>query len=96
MEENRKHAKRGGSPRSTRVSQADRRSPKSGRRITIRTTLRQAKRQRSRLQRIDAGTEPDALSGGVARTHVVDGRILHAVLLEIFSDDAGVGTLLVP
>ena len=35
-------------------------------RITIRTTLRQAKRQRSRLQRIDAGTEPDALSGGVA------------------------------
>ncbi|MCA9505877.1 MAG: acetylglutamate kinase [Myxococcota bacterium] len=37
-----------------------------------------------------------ALSGGVARTHVVDGRILHAVLLEIFSDDAGVGTLLVP
>ncbi|MAG31839.1 MAG: acetylglutamate kinase [Deltaproteobacteria bacterium] len=37
-----------------------------------------------------------ALTGGVARTHVVDGRILHAVLLEIFSDDAGVGTLLVP
>ncbi|MEZ4381849.1 MAG: RNA polymerase sigma factor [Nannocystaceae bacterium] len=35
-------------------------------RITIRTTLRQAKRQRSRLQRIDAATEPDALSGGVA------------------------------
>ena len=30
------------------------------------------------------------------RTHVVDGRIRHAVLLEIFSDDAGVGTLLVP
>ncbi len=37
-----------------------------------------------------------ALSGGVARTHVVDGRVQHAVLLEIFSDDAGVGTLLVP
>ena len=37
-----------------------------------------------------------ALSGGVARTHVVDGRVIHAVLLEIFSDDAGVGTLLVP
>ena len=37
-----------------------------------------------------------ALSGGVARTHVVDGRVVHAVLLEIFSDDAGVGTLLVP
>lgn len=37
-----------------------------------------------------------ALAGGVARTHVVDGRIRHAVLLEIFSDDAGVGTLLAP
>jgi acetylglutamate kinase len=37
-----------------------------------------------------------ALAGGVSRTHVVDGRIQHAVLLEIFSDDAGVGTLLVP
>ena len=37
-----------------------------------------------------------ALAGGVARTHVVDGRVLHAVLLEVFSDDAGVGTLLVP
>ena len=37
-----------------------------------------------------------ALSGGVRRTHVVDGRIQHAVLLEIFSDDAGVGTVLVP
>ena len=38
----------------------------------------------------------DALSGGVARTHVIDGRVLHAVLLEIFTDDAGVGTLLIP
>jgi acetylglutamate kinase len=37
-----------------------------------------------------------ALSGGVSRTHVVDGRVIHAVLLEIFSDDAGVGTLLEP
>ena len=38
----------------------------------------------------------DALSGGVTRTHIIDGRVLHAVLLEIFTDDAGVGTLLVP
>jgi acetylglutamate kinase len=37
----------------------------------------------------------DALSAGVARTHIIDGRILHAVLLEIFTD-GGVGTLLVP
>ncbi len=38
----------------------------------------------------------DALIGGVARTHIIDGRVLHAVLLEIFTDDAGVGTLIVP
>ncbi len=34
-----------------------------------------------------------ALERGVSRTHIVDGRILHAVLLEIFTD-GGVGTLL--
>jgi acetylglutamate kinase len=34
-----------------------------------------------------------ALEGGVARAHVVDGRVQHAVLLEIFTD-RGVGTLL--
>jgi acetylglutamate kinase len=34
-----------------------------------------------------------ALDQGVARTHIVDGRVLHAVLLEIFTD-SGVGTLL--
>ena len=37
----------------------------------------------------------DALSGGVARAHIIDGRVLHAVLLEVFTD-GGVGTLLVP
>lgn len=37
----------------------------------------------------------EALSGGVARAHIVDGRVLHAVLLEVFTD-GGVGTLLVP
>jgi acetylglutamate kinase len=37
----------------------------------------------------------DALSGGVGRAHIIDGRVLHAMLLEIFTDDAGVGTLLV-
>lgn len=35
----------------------------------------------------------DALRGGVARAHIVDGRVLHAILLEIFTD-SGVGTLL--
>jgi len=35
----------------------------------------------------------EALGGGVARSHIVDGRQLHAVLLEIFTD-FGVGTLI--
>jgi acetylglutamate kinase len=35
----------------------------------------------------------EALSGGVARAHIIDGRIQHAILLEIFTD-GGVGTLL--
>lgn len=35
----------------------------------------------------------DALAGGVGRTHIVDGRMRHAVLLEIFTD-VGVGTLI--
>ncbi|MFQ5901436.1 MAG: acetylglutamate kinase [Thermodesulfobacteriota bacterium] len=33
----------------------------------------------------------DALSGGVAKTHIIDGRVEHSFLLEIFTD-AGVGT----
>jgi len=35
----------------------------------------------------------DAVEEGVSTTHIIDGRILHAVLLEIFTD-GGVGTLL--
>jgi len=35
----------------------------------------------------------DALQQGVRGTHIIDGRVVHAVLLEIFTD-GGVGTLL--
>jgi acetylglutamate kinase len=35
----------------------------------------------------------DALKGGVASAHIIDGRIDHAVLLELFTD-RGIGTLL--
>lgn len=34
-----------------------------------------------------------ALEGGVAKTHIIDGKFPHALLLEIFSD-AGVGTVI--
>ena len=33
----------------------------------------------------------DALNGGVKKSHIIDGRVEHAVLLEIFTD-AGIGT----
>ncbi len=36
----------------------------------------------------------DALKGGVAKTHIIDGRVRHAVLLEIFTTE-GVGTQVV-
>ncbi len=36
----------------------------------------------------------DALEGGVAKTHIIDGRLEHAILLEIFTD-VGIGTQIV-
>jgi acetylglutamate kinase len=36
-----------------------------------------------------------AVRGGVPRAHVLDGRLSHAVLLEIFTD-SGIGTMVVP
>jgi acetylglutamate kinase len=33
----------------------------------------------------------NALKGGVEKTHILDGRVKHAVLLEIFTKE-GVGT----
>ena len=35
----------------------------------------------------------DAVKGGVSAAHIVDGRVAHAVLLELFTDE-GVGTLI--
>ena len=36
-----------------------------------------------------------AVEGGVPRAHVLDGRVAHSVLLELFTDE-GVGTMVVP
>jgi acetylglutamate kinase len=36
-----------------------------------------------------------AVRGGVPQAHVLDGRVPHAVLLEVFTD-SGVGTMVVP
>ena len=37
-----------------------------------------------------------SLRGGAAAAHIIDGRIAHSVLLEIMTDDAGLGTKIVP
>ena len=37
----------------------------------------------------------DAVSAGVASAHMVDGRVPHVVLLELFTD-AGIGTMVRP
>lgn len=36
----------------------------------------------------------DAMQGGVRRTHILDGRVQHALLLEIFTEQ-GIGTMVV-
>lgn len=41
------------------------------------------------------GCATDALKGGVKSVHIIDGRIEHAVLLELLTD-RGIGTLLMP
>ena len=35
-----------------------------------------------------------ALAGGVAKTHIIDGRVMHSLLLEVFTDE-GIGTEIV-
>ncbi|MDR0321593.1 MAG: acetylglutamate kinase [Treponema sp.] len=36
-----------------------------------------------------------ALDGGVKKTHIIDGRLSHAILVELFTNE-GVGTMIVP
>ena len=53
------------------------------------------------LPRLTSGMIPKmeaclrAVRGGVPQAHVLDGRLPHAVLLEIFTD-SGIGTMVVP
>jgi len=36
-----------------------------------------------------------ALDGGVKKTHIIDGRLPHAILIELFTDE-GIGTMIIP
>jgi acetylglutamate kinase len=64
--------------------------------VQSRLTAADARRQ-VKAGSIAAGMVPkvecavDALEGGVGQVHIIDGRVRHAVLLEIFTD-SGVGT----
>jgi acetylglutamate kinase len=37
-----------------------------------------------------------ALDAGVGAAHILDGRVAHSVLLEVLTDDSGVGTKILP
>jgi len=56
---------------------------------------------RELMPRLESGMVPKmeacarAVEGGVGRAHVIDGRIPHSVLLEVFTD-RGVGTMVLP
>lgn len=60
-----------------------------------------ADRLRALLPGLESGMVPKmeaclrAVDGGVPRAHVIDGRIPHCVLLEVFTD-SGVGTMVLP
>jgi acetylglutamate kinase len=52
------------------------------------------------IGKLDEGMRPkmqaclDAVAGGVGRAHVIDGRIAHALLVEVFTDQ-GAGTMVI-
>ena len=56
---------------------------------------------REMLPQLETGMLPkmqacaDAVSGGIERAHVIDGRIPHSLLLEVFTDE-GIGTMVLP
>ena len=64
-------------------------------------SLLQATELEALLPSLSAGMIPKmeaclrAVRGGVPQAHVLDGRLPHAVLLEIFTD-SGIGTMVVP
>ncbi|MDQ4084370.1 MAG: acetylglutamate kinase [Actinomycetota bacterium] len=60
-----------------------------------------AKQLEAMLPELSSGMIPKmeaclrAVRGGVARAHVLDGRVPHALLLEVFTDE-GIGTMVLP
>jgi len=76
---------------------ADRRDPGS---LISELTARRA-REMVAAGEIESGMVPkveaclDALAAGVPRCHIIDGRLPHALLMELFTD-VGIGTMVIP
>ena len=68
-----------------------------GEKRLISTMDAESAREKMRAGIIKGGMIPkvncclDALGEGVKKTHIIDGRVKHAILLEIFTDE-GIGT----
>jgi len=66
--------------------------------LISRTTVREIE---EKLEGVDGGMRPklsacvDAIRGGTQSAHIVDGRVRHSLLLELFTD-AGIGTMVTP
>ena len=66
--------------------------------VISRTTVNEV---RDALADVAGGMRPkleaccDAIDGGVQSAHIVDGRLAHSLLLELFTD-AGIGTMVTP
>jgi acetylglutamate kinase len=60
----------------------------------LRTRLQEGRAVKGGMQ-VKANAILRALEGGVGEVHVVDGRVLHSVVVELFTDK-GVGTLVTP
>jgi len=64
-------------------------------------SLLRASELEARLGELSSGMIPKmeaclrAVRGGVPRAHVLDGRLAHSLLLEIFTDE-GIGTMVIP
>lgn len=62
------------------------------RRGTVEEWMRAGKLEGGMIPKVEACLT--ALAGGVAQVHIIDGRIPHALLLEVFTD-RGIGTMVV-
>jgi acetylglutamate kinase len=60
---------------------------------SVRTMLAQGRVEGGMIPKVQACI--NAIEGGVARAHIIDGRRPHSILLEMFTD-AGLGTMILP